>query len=191
PLFVLLPLVLVLSWPALAAWGDGIPGERLSLQTPVVVGFGFVLLMGAGNYAGTRFTLPAFLYAAALLMLVVPFAEASDISSSPIPSRGSATLTLSAAAVSAWLCRRKGAAATRHPFDRLWTDFRDAFGMVWARRLQDRINAAAEKEQWPVRLGMDGFHGETGPGPPDRIAHTLRWLLRRFVDERWIDERLA
>ena len=104
-------------------------------------------------------------------------------------------------------------------FDRVWFDFFDTFGIVWGRRIQDRVNFIAQKENWPLRLELDGFVANEGRAPAEvdplkldpsntsvkqpamdqtaheefvaaRMDHTLRWLLRRFVDPGWIDERL-
>ncbi len=105
-------------------------------------------------------------------------------------------------------------------FDKLWFDFFDTFGIVWGRRIQDRVNFIATREGWPARLELDGFvwSDDLKPAVPDgttvsanlqelqingqqkysdnreiesRIEYTFRWLLRRFVDPAWIDERLG
>jgi hypothetical protein len=107
-------------------------------------------------------------------------------------------------------------AATR--FDQLWLDFFDTFGIVWGRRIQDRVNALAEREKLPLRLELDAFvwknkpalpnsspqHSEDSPHPAQsvlpvqsqieaevRLEQILRWLLRRFVNPTWIDKRLG
>jgi hypothetical protein len=60
------------------------------------------------------------------------------------------------------------------------------------------VNETAINEQWPARLE---FHGLVWHDPDTaaitrdaalaRFDHTIRWLLRRFVDPEWIDERLC
>ena len=50
--FVLVPLVLVLGWPALTVWTAAGPGA-LRVETPVLIGFVLVLVMGCGNYIAT------------------------------------------------------------------------------------------------------------------------------------------
>lgn len=92
------------------------------------------------------------------------------------------------AAVALWgwdLPRRRG---TRPPLDRLWLDFRDLVGAMWALRVADRINAASAQSGWSARLGWHGwtFDGE----PPPALERSLRMLLRRFVSPQWIDRRL-
>jgi hypothetical protein len=81
--------------------------------------------------------------------------------------------------------------------DRVWHDFRDQFGIVWAQRVRERINERSTLENWPVRLERDGFVAQTDGAGNDvaaadpRVDHTLRWLLRRFVDEPWLNARLG
>jgi hypothetical protein len=213
-LFIVAPLAVVLDLPAVTAWNRDFHPAPLRLEVPMLAGYGLVLLMGAGNYLGTRFALPALLAAAAMLLVPVSMSSLHWLPAS-FPARATATLLLGIAVWMAAIARRKAArrggsltpssipigeggarAATR--FDRLWNDFRDLYGIVWARRVMDRVNDAAVHEGWPVRLHLHGFAGlEPAPPPslaPDQfqqIERTLRWLLRRFVDPEWIDERIA
>jgi len=62
----------------------------------------------------------------------------------------------------------------------------------------DRVNDAAKQENWPVRLHLDGFapvdpaNGTAlSPDQSGRIEQVMRWLLRRFVDPEWIEERMG
>jgi hypothetical protein len=223
--FVVLPMILVLASPLAVSWRELNDPSRLQLETPVLVGFGLVLVMSAGNYVGTRFTLSAVLFTIAVALLVATLAEAvPDQLVKPYSLRLCATVVLSAAVlIGCWAARtesrRTSAAASQlgafesrfEGADRLWTDFRNTFGIVWARRIQDRVNSVAIKEVWPVRLESQGFvwqdtevtpnRGELtqgGSAPNERIEpsagrieHTLRWLLRRFCDPAWIDARLG
>ncbi len=79
--------------------------------------------------------------------------------------------------------------------DRVWLDFRDAFGAVWGLRVMERMNASAAMLGWPVTLSWQGFlANEPGAGnveTPQIVEDSLRTLLRRFVSPAWIDERLA
>lgn len=204
--FVLLPLLLVLGWPAMTAWYAGVPTNRLHLELPALLGYGLVLLMSAGNYLGTRFSLPAILLAAALALLVVPLATTGlGFLSESEPTRLWATIALAASAV---LALKQAASvarpasdseqdATLRPFNGLWIEFRDCFGIVWAKRILERVNDRAQAEGWPARLHMEGLvwsrdhvDEQTRRWTAERIDHTLRWLLRRFVDPEWIDARL-
>lgn len=78
------------------------------------------------------------------------------------------------------------------PYDRLWLDFRDLVGGVWALRIAERINAAASTCGWESRLTWSGWviHGDETTLEPD-VERSLRMLLRRFVSQEWIDHRLA
>jgi hypothetical protein len=122
---------------------------------------------------------------------------------------------LALAALAVTMVRRPGSRATS-AYDRLWLDFRDLFGLFWALRLQERVNAVATTNQWPIDLGWSGLvdrergreslaetdtaTGTTEPAKDSRppwvaieptLRTTLRGLLRRFVSSRWIAERLA
>ena len=74
--FVLIPLVLVLMWPAAASVRTLKSGAPLELEVPAVLGFAVVLVMSSGDYFGTRYTLPTMLFAAAEILLVAPLSSA-------------------------------------------------------------------------------------------------------------------
>lgn len=195
--FVLLPLVAVLGWPAATVFGaDGQPGA-LQLEAPPLVGCFLVLVMGTGNYLGTRFGLAASLYFLAVALLVLPFSTAaSNWTATPAELRQFALAFWGAAALAAARAARPPADAPTG-VDRLWHDFRHTFGIVWSHRIQERVNAEAARERWPAHLTPAGFNWRPDATAADRarteprIEHTLRWLLRRFVDEAWIDARLG
>ncbi len=95
-------------------------------------------------------------------------------------------------------------------WNRVWRDFRNLYGVVWARRVMERANALAISVGAEVALDWWGFHASqplqaasvsaapsagTQQAPSlDQMALLepgLRNLLRRFVSDRWIDQRLA
>lgn len=192
-IFVVLPLLLVFAWPAVVGWVHGFPPERLTLETPMLLGYGLVLVMGYGNYLGTRHALPALMIAASLAWLVWHFAETPEAGESLSPI--GPTLLIAIAAVF-------GTTVTTAPpralsgEDRIWQDFQEAFGIVWAKRIMDRINHTATQENWSARLELPGFVWNKTVSAEERfhtlarIDHTLRWHLRRFADPAWIEERL-
>lgn len=199
--FVLLPLVLVLMWPAVAALKVFRAGTPLELEGPAVLGYGVILVMAAGNYFGTRNTLPTLLYAAAAIMLVAPM---SAIIPDMLPARETAR-QLAAAAITTALSIATAQAGrrpqSRSPLDSVWIDFVDTFGMAWSKRVMDHINDTARQADWPVTLE---WHGLAWEQEADSIAmpqvrsqvcaqfeQSLRRLLKRFVDPDWIDLRLA
>ena len=91
--------------------------------------------------------------------------------------------------------------ASANELDRLWTDFRNTYGMLWALRVSERINAAATHSGWNVSLTWNGFEfaeltvdaSSAAPIPAAAdtaaVSKTFRALLRRFVSKQWIAER--
>jgi hypothetical protein len=194
--FVVLPLLVVLGWPALAVWGGDFRPGAMEIETPTLLGFTLVVVMGTGNYFGTRFTSSSVLTAAAILLAVVPcWSGFNSFSTGPLRMREWATVCYSGAVLLVWRNARWSPADIR-PLDRLWFDFRDMFGMVWSKRVLDRINDTLRNQQFPLRLELHGLTWtETEIDTARRedaealLEKTFRWLLRRFVDPEWIDER--
>lgn len=197
PWFVLLPMLAVLGWPALTMWLLGGDIRPLRLEAPALVGFALVLLMGAGNYVGGRFTLTSCLFVVSACLIIAPFwavAPANLFAADRCRQWGTVLLGLAAAGA---FCPLRGVGAGEPNADSLWRDFRNLFGIVWSRRIQERINQTAHQERWAARLAGDGFQPVEGDNllsaeqTRGRIDHTLRWLLRRFADEAWIEQRLG
>ena len=194
--FVLIPLVLVLGWPALTVWTAQGPGA-LRVESPVLIGFVLVLVMGCGNYIATRLAFPALLYALSVVLVLAPCSTVwafRGVSSEVTRLAGTGCLVL--AVFWSWGLLRQRSTTHNGP-DRVWNDFREMFGIVWMKRALDRINEEfAEREQWPARLGTDGLEWVAPPTQEQRahiesrLEYALRWLLRRFVDPEWIDRRL-
>jgi hypothetical protein len=82
------------------------------------------------------------------------------------------------AAIPLWLRGRGGAG------DRAWGDFRDRFGVVWAARLRDQFNRAAEHAGLSLQLGWRGLHriDRATPSLADHAAgrELLAALMSRF-----------
>lgn len=84
-------------------------------------------------------------------------------------------------------------------FDRLWFDFRDAFGLFWSLRLIERVNDTAQQAGWDFDLGWSGFRTKSkfeplSKLPPETetaLRNCLQGLLRRFVSREWIAQRLG
>ncbi len=195
--FVILPFLLVFSWPIAAAARELSHGGPFALETPMLLGFAFVVVMGLGNYFGTRFTLPAIGAAMSLLLLALP---AADFRISWLPradlSRSFASLLMSAVLCGACIAAKRPF-TVRVPLDQVWIEFRDQFGVVWSKRILERLNSMAEKDALSVRMSVTGVVSVSGAdahpdaASVDELEKSLRWLLRRFVDEGWIDSQLS
>ncbi len=77
---------------------------------------------------------------------------------------------------------------TASEFDRLWLDFRDRYGFVWAQRLRDQFNRSAFHSGWPVFLSWEGLRLLVPASPPlpdlqTAALTTLQALMRRFGPE--------
>ncbi|MFQ5732715.1 MAG: hypothetical protein ACE5KM_12275 [Planctomycetaceae bacterium] len=195
PWFVVLPMIGGLEIPTLATlWRAGADAP-LRLETPTLVGFGLVLAMGAGNYLITPFRLAAALYAAGVALLVVPGTDAGLDGPAQMP----ASLGLSAVCLSlvvVFVQATRSGRRSRAPHQRRWADFRDTFGGVWAKRVMDRINWTAREEGWPARMEFAGLVWTDDDVADDDRRKTLqrlqqldRWLLKRFVDDAWLNAR--
>jgi hypothetical protein len=96
----------------------------------------------------------------------------------------------------------------------LWRDFRDLFGVVWSLRVIERVNEVARLQHWPCALTWHGLKPQNltyeVPQTRQKIAQPLaasttvdysqararldqtwRTVLRRFVNETWIEQRLG
>jgi hypothetical protein len=78
--------------------------------------------------------------------------------------------------------------------ERVWFDFRNAFGVMWALRVAQRMNTAAQRHGWHVSLTWKGFEvAERGLDDKligEAIQPAMSALLLRFVSSDWIDLRL-
>lgn len=188
--FILLPLCLVLFLPAVDRTGIT---KQIDLEWPRYFGHCFVLLMGVGNYFGTRDTLKSMLFFSSVVGLGLTFTPAVDAipSIEPQSLRALSVLFLLPLAFPKRLStvrRTRGFSP-----ENIWREFRDAYGIVWAKRVMDRVNRSAEEENWPDRLGLDGIVSCKKNRNSKEIEHSnqrfrdiLRWQLKRFYDDDWI-----
>lgn len=196
-LFVLVPLIVVLEWPAIAEWRRCWNGQRLELEAPSLIAFALVLIMGAGNFVGTRLTRPAIVWMVTWSLIVWTFSGSfgqNRVPREPVYSYLVISLLVFWAAVAKAVARKSNATG----WDKVWQDYRNLFGTVWSFRLMTRINEVAQRDQWPWTLTADGFRlvslGMEYPGDPatdPRVDQTMRWLLKQFVDPEWIDARVG
>lgn len=159
-----------------------------------------LVLMVAANYVATRHVLLAAWASVGLLVTQASWwFELSPAEIAWTTFHGLAACAC--VALLSWLPSSERAKSS--PADRLWLDFRDAYGALWALRVAERVNALAELNGWKLRLLWNGFapseSGEEGASPdlpPDArelagAEKTLRSLLRRFVSPDWIAARAS
>ena len=74
-------------------------------------------------------------------------------------------------------------------WDDIWIRFRDAFGVVWALRVMQRVNETARSCRWNAQLRWYGFDGDqqmpASPTQEAQIGRTMKTVLRRFVSPSW------
>jgi hypothetical protein len=155
-----------------------------------------LVLLGPVNYVPTRFWLAAVLVAAGQVLALSPWLPL--VREPLVPQPQLAGLAAAALGVlAAWASARRSPGVGS--YDRLWRDFRDGFGLFWALRVQERVNALAAQNGWDLELCWAGFSRRSDGAPlaavPAEIEPTLRTamkgLLRRFVSAEWIAARLA
>jgi hypothetical protein len=105
---------------------------------------------------------------------------------------------LLSAAVVSWAGGFGGRREEAPSLDRVWRDFRDSFGAAWSLRVAQQFNQSAAICKWTVALRWRGLEGEQPGSLPElsaeeraAVERSLRTILRRFVSEGWIDERLG
>ncbi|VAX38595.1 hypothetical protein MNBD_PLANCTO02-2896 [hydrothermal vent metagenome] len=199
--FIVLPMIFVLGFPILVNWMGGGMDDQFSIQPPVLIGFLFVLMMGVGNYFGTQLTLPAILAGCSVILIVVPLTTTV----SPVVPVLVLAMTFPAAVAmhglsiiwAYWSLRKRSNTETGSPYNQLWFNFQNLFGIVWAKRVAEQINQAAESKQWQVRLELHGLVWQQTELTTEQKTETikeldkhLRWALLRFVEEEWIERSL-
>lgn len=194
--FVVLSLWVVLSLPALEVllMHPGRPLDAGGLRAWLLPA---LILLGLANQLGTRYWPSAVLAAAAQVAVLLPFFPVLGIAGGVWSvAAGLALLDFSLALVLLGIPRRTVA---RTGLDRLWFDFRDAYGVLWSLRVAERFNATAQTSRWQVRLQWEGLVFSPGdqdakrlPADVERLVlRNFKSLLRRFVSTSWIDSRLG
>ncbi|MEZ6130878.1 MAG: hypothetical protein R3C59_19585 [Planctomycetaceae bacterium] len=195
PWFVVLPMIVVLQWPVISELLVGRADAVVLVPTPTIVGFVLVLVMGFGNYFGTLNTLAATVSGLAVLLIALPVTEFSDVVPSWAFPFGCLLLSFSVTLLPGRYWEIPVAAADERSDNvtLLWIDFRDLYGIVWAKRVMDRVNQFAVRERWDVRLTLDGFvpAGESltewsSDSVTPRQVEVLCWVLKRFVDPEFL-----
>jgi hypothetical protein len=202
--FVVLVLLVVLAMPGLEALvfarrAVEVHGLHASLMA-------LLIAIGVFNYLPTRFWPAALCAGAGQALLLGPYLPGvSALLPAPEPVAALVCEVLAAAMVTGL---RQWTGGASQPIDRLWTDFRNSLGAIWALRVQERFNVAARQHAWPVRLEWSGLQTVDQASDPAQAGsavadardsaarrqavaeRTLRMLLHRFVSESWNQRRL-
>ncbi|MEX2173892.1 MAG: hypothetical protein WD872_05985 [Pirellulaceae bacterium] len=170
-------------------------GQRLEIGDARGWFLWMLICLGPINFVPTRQWLAALLVAAGqtlALSEILPLVRQPPFAGQYVAAVSLAVLGI---ALPRLPNRHRGASA----YDRLWLDFRDTFGLFWALRLQERVNAVAATNQWAFELGWQGLIDRATGQPIEQVPPevettlrtTLKGLLRRFVSGDWIAKRLA
>jgi hypothetical protein len=195
-LMALLVLVFLIPWleaPLRMRRAEGI--APLHLDSPWNLFFLFMVAVGVTNYLPTRFALAAAGFAVTFCLEYVALTHADW----PPERRATFWSWIAwAFASSVWIARWRAdhGPSSRLPLERLWFWFRDAWGVVWALRIQERLNRTADLKHWPVRLSWFGLvttgarEGDHAVSVPDEAIADFRALARRFVTAERVEQLL-
>lgn len=199
--FVVLTLWAILALPALSYLLD----RPLQLHGARLAFLAILLLLGAVSYCRTRFQWPSYLVFAGQGLLFLEWLGPSLANGAdgqwPLEwvLRFREAIALSLVLMGFVLLKDGFSAADTPRLDRVWFDFRDLFGVAWALRLMDRVNAVSAASDWPFELRWCGFVARSGPTSSDGVAvsaiheqavsRVMHGFMRRFVDTAWLTKR--
>jgi hypothetical protein len=195
--FVVIPLIIVLLWPGLSDLINSRGQEPLRIGVPAFSGLCLVLMMSMSTCLGTSLTFASLFFLSAVSLGLCPAMGWMDVNSpwqSMIPVLLLAGARLALTSIRLRLRAIELARTKSELVDASWSLFQDLYGLVWAKRIQDRVNQFAVREQWSVLLTHEGFRDVNGNSPSDRDLEqprdALRWVLTRFADDQWISDKL-
>ena len=198
--FVVLPMVVVLQWPAMNQLIGNHWRTPIELSAPSIMGIIVVLAMSAGTLLGTRSTVFALSYTAGIVMLLTPITGLTWSRAFVTPVGDMLIL------ISIWLVRRnlrnqlirvQSSKTTLERTRAVWDLFGSLHGFAWMRRAQDRINQFGLREKWTVQLTLSGFErcvdSTDAPMGEDELQAPVEafvWVLARFADEKWLRQTM-
>ncbi len=182
--------------PHVAAWDFVVSGLFAVMMLPLAEGlfFGFpsldpvrtffliaTLAVICLNYLPTRFCVAAMLAAVALaLQLGLTLRPEMLADKSELLSLAG-FLLLSLVPWIALKSSRDKQSANRSEFDRVWLDFRNRYGFLWASRVREQFNRSAHHAGWSARLSWQGLGAtDVTEAVQQEMLKTLSALLRRF-----------
>jgi hypothetical protein len=164
----LLVLVLLIPWlESFLLLRNAAGLGRLRLVAPWSLFYGLLVVAGVTNYLPTRYGPAALVLAAGFGLEYLALAHTEW---NPA-RRGDAWPLVAwfqalAAALADGRARRR--AEARNGLEAVWLWFRDHWGVVWALRIQERFNRAAEAAAWPIRLSWYGVVPVPAGAGPER-----------------------
>ena len=197
--FITASLWVILALPALEVFFAR-QGEAFDVRGLRSWFFVVLIFITVSNIALSRFWLSGILFGGAQVILVsdyLPTWFQFHLEFGQVIA-----LAVGAAAVSLACFLPKPDRSQSTGVDRVWLNYRDTFGGLWAVRTCESINAYAKMQQWNIRLTWDGFVSMNGEcwGKTEQITENptveklhqlLRNQLRRFVDDQWIEAGLS
>jgi hypothetical protein len=193
--FVVLSLWIILALPAAETLFLH-PGQHVQMGQARAWFLWILIALGPINFVPTRYWLASLLVAAGQVVALSQYLAMMD--RPLLPAFPAAGLFLCVVGfVAAELAARR-ARVFSNSHDHLWISFRDTFGLLWGLRVQERVNAAAKQLGWDFGLAWHGLRRRADNSPLTQIdpsieptfRTTFKGLLRRFVSNDWITERL-
>ena len=173
---LMMVLVVVFLIPWLEDQTRAAPGDvtcAASPRCPWSIFYGLLVVVAVTNYLPTRFG-PAAAGAGGALHPRIPRAVADGLAAC------AARDGLVVGRLDCWprACASRAGApdgCRKHSprCERLWFWFRDNWGVVWALRVLERFNRAAEVSHWPVRLTWFGLVPLSGEAAQGRLPQPL------------------
>ncbi len=195
--FVVLPLIFVLFWPGLIQVINARGNASIQLSGPAIAAFCLVTVMSAAPGMGTAATGAALAHLIAVLCCVWPCLSPSfhwmPLLTPFILLWGSRMLLQE---LQRPTIPRDSEVDLLRRMNAVWQRFQTCYGLIWARRVQDRMLQFQRSERWTVTLDIDGFHSLNGNSSisRDELARPLesfRWTLGRFASPEWLDANLG
>jgi hypothetical protein len=169
--------------PGVAAWDFVVLGLLAALSRPLLEGFGelrletaHVAFLAVGLGVGVANYLPTRQAAAAVCLGTWCALELRRLTLADAGSEPAAAVLLVLTPWLAWLGGRRPGQADATS---MWLSFRDQFGFLWAQRVREQFNRAAENAGLPAHLDWGGLRAESGAAP-GLAADILRAVLKRF-----------
>jgi len=184
--FIVVSLLLVFSLPILeqAVLGKELASGRIGLDSPRIILFVIIAVVGIANYLPTRFAVAAVIFSLGTLVELSAVGPWSIEAGEAAARHAIAGVLFALASWSAcWLRPR----VNLTDINGQWNLMRHGWGFIWSSRVRDRWNAAALQHRWNLRLEWDGLHS-VSPGQSTDIqadaegVEYLRRLLRRFTE---------